>query len=129
MTKYPGEAFNIPSVVVGENSGTVTGSVHSKFLSLGKNWTAPDLEVFQHLQMFSQSTGCTEFPYTVLSENEKEDSYWYLLLKVFITTLYYGSRSEVDEMIMRNGVLQVENSWLIQFTLTSHFFLAHLQNS
>jgi len=60
--------------------------------------------------MFSQSTGCTEFPYTVLSENEKEDSYWYLLLKVFITTLYYGSRSEVDEMIMRNGVLQVENS-------------------
>jgi len=37
MTKYPGEAFNIPSVVVGENYGTVTGSVHSKFLSLGKN--------------------------------------------------------------------------------------------
>ena len=50
MTKYPGEAFNVPAVVVGENFGTVIGSVHSKFLSLGKNKTAPDLEGFQHLQ-------------------------------------------------------------------------------
>ena len=51
---------------------TVTGSVHSKFLSFGKNRKVPGLELFQHLQKFSRSTGCTEFPYIVLLENEKE---------------------------------------------------------
>ena len=72
MTKYPGEAFNIPAVVVGENFGTVTGSVRSKFLPLDKNRAAPNLEVFQHFQKISRSAGCSELHYTVLSENEKE---------------------------------------------------------
>ena len=65
VTKYPGEAFNIPAVVVGENFGTVTGSVHSKFLSLGTNRKAPYLEEFQNLQKFSRSAGCTQLQYTV----------------------------------------------------------------
>ena len=72
ITKYPGEDFNIPAVVVGESFGTVTASVYSNFLSLGKNRTAPDLEGFQHLQKFSRSAGCAKLQYTVLSENEKE---------------------------------------------------------
>jgi len=96
MTKYPGEAFNVPAVVVGENFGTVIGSVHSKFLSLGKNRTAPDLEGFQHLQKFSQSAGCAKLQYTVLSENQKEVM---VLTAKDITTLYYGSQSEVDELV------------------------------
>ena len=72
MTKYPGEAFNIPAVVVGKNFGTVTGSVRSKFLPLDENRTVPNLEVFQHFQKISRSAGCSELQYTVLSENEKE---------------------------------------------------------
>ena len=32
LTKYPGEPFSISAVVVGENFGTVTGSVYSNFL-------------------------------------------------------------------------------------------------
>ena len=72
VTKYPSESFNIPAVVVGENFGTVTGSVHSNFLLLGKNRTAPNLEGFQHFQKVSRSAGCSELQYTVLSENEKE---------------------------------------------------------
>ena len=72
MTKYPGEVFNIPAVVVGENFGTVTGSVRSKFLPLDENRTVPNLEVFQHFQKISRSAGCSELQYTVLSENEKE---------------------------------------------------------
>jgi len=39
VTKYPGEAFNILAVVVGEDFGTVTGSevqllVHTRALSI-----------------------------------------------------------------------------------------------
>ena len=95
-TKYPGEAFNIPAVVVGDNFGTVTGSVHSKFLSLGTKRTAPNLEEFQNLQKFSRSAGCAKLKYTVLSENEKEVM---VLTAKDVTTLQYGSQSEVDEMV------------------------------
>ena len=95
-TKYPGETFTIPAVVVGENFGTVTGSVHSKFLPLGKNSTAPNLEGFQQIQKVSRSVGCTELQYTVLSENEKEVM---VLTAKDVTTLYYGSQSEVDELV------------------------------
>ena len=35
-----GEPFNISAVVVGQNLGTVTGSVYSNFVPLGKNKTA-----------------------------------------------------------------------------------------
>jgi len=96
VTKYPGESFNIPAVVVGENFGTVTGSVHSKFLSLGKNRTAPNLEGFQHFQKVSRSAGCSELQYTVLSENEKE--VMVLTAQDIVTTLNYGSQSEADEL-------------------------------
>ena len=96
MTKYPGEAFNVPAVVVGDNFGTVTGSVHSKFLSLGTNRTVPNLEEFQNLQRFSRSAGCAELQYTVLSENEKEVM---ILTIQEVTTIHYGSQSEVDELV------------------------------
>ena len=98
MTKYPGEAFNIPAVVVGEGFGTVTGSAQSKFLSLGKNRTAPNLEEFQHLQKVSRSAGCAELQYTVLSENDKEVM---VLTAKDVTTLHYGSQSKVDELVTR----------------------------
>ena len=108
MTKYPGEAFNIPAVVVGEGFGTVTGSAQSKFLSLGKNRTVPNLEGFQHLQKVSRSQGCAELQYTVLSENDKEVL---VLTAKDVTTLHYGSQSKVDEMVTsyeRSGYIQAE---------------------
>ena len=96
MTKYPGEALNIPAVVVWYRFGTATGSEHSKFLSLGKNRTAPNLEGFQHFQKVSRSAGCSELQYTVLSENEKE--VMVLTAQDIVTTLNYGSQSEADEL-------------------------------
>ena len=96
-TKYPGEAFTIPAVVVGENFGTVTGSVHSKFLPLGTNITVPNLEGFQQIQRVSRSAGCTQLQYTVLSENEKEVM---VLTAKDVTTLYYGSQSRAQMYIM-----------------------------
>ena len=53
LTKYPGESFNISAVVVGENFGTVTGSIYSNFLRLGKNRAAPKFEELQHFQRIS----------------------------------------------------------------------------
>ena len=54
LTKYPGEHFSISAVVVGENFGTVTGSVYSNFLPLNENRTAAKLEELQHLQGFHE---------------------------------------------------------------------------
>ena len=93
VTKYPGEAFNISTVVVGENFGTVTGAVYSKFLPLGKDRPAPRLEELQHFQRIKRLEGCTNLQYTVLSKNEKEIL---VLTAKDITTLYYG---EVDSLV------------------------------
>ena len=95
VTKYPGEAFNISTVVVGENFGTVTGAVYSKFLPLGKDRPAPRLEELQHFQRIMRLEGCTNLQYTVLSKNEKEIL---VLTAKDITTLYYGSKDEVDSL-------------------------------
>ena len=96
LTKYPGEPFNISAVVVGENFGTVTGSVYSKFLPLGKNRAAAKLEELQRFQRVSRSAGCTELQYTVLSENVKEVM---VLTAKDVTTLHYASQNDVDRMV------------------------------
>ena len=96
LAKYPGEPFNISAVVVGENFGTVTGSVYSNFLPLGKNRIAPKLEELQHIQKVSKSAGCTELQYTVLSANAMEVM---VLTAKDVTTLHYESQDRVDGMI------------------------------
>ena len=96
LTKYPGEPFSISAVVVGENFGTVTGSVYSNFLPLNENRTAAKLEELQRLQRVSRSAGCTDLQYTVLSENVKEVM---VLTAEDVTTLHYASHKEVDKMI------------------------------
>ena len=96
LTKYPGEPFNISAVVVGENFGTVTGSVYSNFLPLGENRTAPKLEELQRFQRVSRSAGCTELQYTVLSENVKEVM---VLTAKDVTTLHYTSQNDVDKIV------------------------------
>ena len=95
LTKYPGEPFSISAVVVGENFGTVTGSVYSNFLPLNENRTRPKLEELQRLQRVSRSAGCTELQYTILSENVKEVM---VLTAKDVITLHYAPQKEVDKM-------------------------------
>ena len=96
LTKYPGESFNISAVVVGENFGTVTGSVDSNFLPFGKYRAAPKLEELQHFQIVSQSAGCTELQYTVLSENDKEVM---VLTAKNVSTLHNRSHFDIDRIV------------------------------
>ena len=96
LTKYPGEPFNISAVVVGENFGTVTGSVYSNFLPLDENRAAPKLEELQHIQNVSKIAGCTELQYTVLSANAMEVV---VLTAKDVNTLHYESQDRVDGMI------------------------------
>ena len=124
LTKYPGENFNISAVVVGENFGTVTGSVYSNFLPLGKNRAAPKLEELQHFQRVSRSAGCTELQYTVLSENAEEVM---VLTAKDVTTLHYRSQFKVDVMVDRYNYLGFPMGD-IQFMSTSHFFLVLLDS-
>ena len=96
LTKYPGESFSISAVVVGENFGTVTGSVYSNFLPLNENRTRPKLEELQRLQRVSRSSGCTELQYTILSENVKEVM---VLTAQDVSPLHNRSPSGVDKMV------------------------------
>ena len=110
MTKYPGEAFNIPAVVVGENFGRTEQYQILKYFNTSR--TLPKALVVQrfHTQYYQRM----------------RKKLWYFLLRILPQyTMVHNLKQVKWLMIMRNGVLQPENSWLIQFTLTSHFFLTH----
>ena len=56
-TVYPGESVIIPAAVVGQNFGTVDGSVYSQFMVLGGNRTSPELGEMQQFQGVSHHAG------------------------------------------------------------------------
>ena len=68
---YPGQTFTIPAVVVGQNFGSVDGSVHGQFIPLTGNKGSPGLGESQEFQGTNQQR-CTELHYTILSENTAE---------------------------------------------------------
>ena len=65
---YPGEAFNISVVVVGEELGTVNGTVHAHFLPLQHSETQATL---QHLQRVGHDS-CNVLKYSVFSARDLE---------------------------------------------------------
>ena len=70
-TVYPGETFFIPAVVVGQNFGTVDGSVYSQFIPIGGNRSSPRLGDMQQFQGTHQQR-CTKLHYSIKTENSEE---------------------------------------------------------
>jgi len=66
---FPGQSFSISTVVVGEQRGTVAGSVFASFLPL--NSIQPQLEAGEDTKGVTQPH-CTELEYTIFSTNTKE---------------------------------------------------------
>ena len=69
-TRYPGEVFSLPLVVVGFEFGTVTGPVYANLLPTANN-SKSALGSSQHVQQATYN-GCTPLEYTVNSHNPTE---------------------------------------------------------
>ena len=67
---YPGQTINISAVVVGQNFGTVAGSVYAQFLHRGD---PPQLESGQEVQSVTQHK-CNDLYYTIFSQSEVSTS-------------------------------------------------------
>ena len=96
---YPGQTITVPAVVVGQDFGTVTSSVYTKFLN-----TSFDVELApgQNVTNIDQSQ-CSNIEYTVFSQNTESETT--LVLTAGDTDILYT----LDE----NDNQKIKRSWMI----------------
>ena len=70
-THYPGQTFTVSVVVVGQELGTVNGTVYAQFLPLQHSETEPSLRDLQQSQRVGHDS-CTELEYSILSAHNLE---------------------------------------------------------
>ena len=96
---YPGQTITIPAVVVGQDFGTVTGSVYAKFINTSFN---VEMEHGQNVANINQSQ-CSSIEYTIFSQNE-----------VFETIMVLAADNiDVSYTLDRDDNQELVNSWTI----------------
>ena len=73
---YPGQTLSICAVVVGQEFGTVAGTVYAQFLHRSSNGSPPQLESWQKGQSVSQHecSHCNNLQYTIFSQSEGSET-------------------------------------------------------
>ena len=72
-TIHPGQSINISAVAVGQDFGTVTGSVYAQFLQSFAADNSTQLEPWQYIQGVTQQK-CNNLQYTILSHKEESET-------------------------------------------------------
>ena len=70
---YPGQTITIHAVVVGQDFGTVSGSVFAHLLSVPYTTGSVDMEKEQIIKTVEQ-TQCSSLEYTIFSQSERSDA-------------------------------------------------------
>ena len=100
---YPGQKISISAVVVGQNFGTVAGSVFAQFLN---SKGTPQLDVRESAQEV-QHIHCNELLYTIFSLIDGEDNY-----RVLILTAVKRTITETNELeLIIKQIAYYENGW------------------
>ena len=108
---YPGQTIIVPAVVVGQDYGTVTGSVYAKFIN-----TSFDVELAPGQNVTSiDHSQCSSIEYTVFSKSEESEAV--LVLTAGDTDVSYT----LDEGVN----LEIENSWKILNSNPNYLSLAN----
>ena len=66
---YPGQSINISAVVVGQDFGTVSGSVYAQFLHISPKKNLPQLKPWQKVQAVMQHNSSNLY-YTILPQSD-----------------------------------------------------------
>ena len=96
---YPGQTITIPAVVVGQDFGTVTGSVYAKVLNTS---FAVEIGDGQNVTNIDQSQ-CSSIKYTILSENEGSET-------VLVLT---ADNIDISYTLNQSDNQEILNSWTI----------------
>ena len=110
VTVYPGGFFTISAVVIGQQFGTVVGTVYSQFLPLESSITQPALRVLQEAQR-THHLGCSELKYSVLTSNR---------LEVMILST---SHTRVSEQLLESNTLHATAAKEGQISATSPIYI------
>ena len=92
---YPGQTITIPAVVVGQDFGTVSGSVHAQ-ITKPAYLQVPSSVAVQHRQ-------CSDLDYTIFSESEVTQA-------VLVLT---ADDKKVSQLIHEDCNTAVANSWKV----------------
>ena len=69
VSTYPGQKFGLPLVLVGQNFGTITGSVYAQLLAPNESLSGTSIGQFREVQNVGQYE-CTEMHYHVFSRRK-----------------------------------------------------------
>ena len=92
---YPGETITIPAVVVGQDFGTVSGSVHAQ-ITKPANLQLPSSVAVQHRQ-------CSDLDYTIFSKGEETQ----------VVLVLTADDKKVSQLIDEDYNTAITNSWKI----------------
>ena len=97
---YPGQTITIPTVVVGQDFGTVAGSVFAQFLHTPSTTDSVDMEPTQYIIAVEHSQ-CSNLEYTIFSQSEKSAA---------VLVLTHDNR-EISRLMNEEDNQEITNSW------------------
>ena len=97
---YPGQTITIPTVVVGQDFGTVAGSVFAQFLHTPYNTDSVDMEQKQY-SIAVEHSQCSNLEYTIFSQSEKSAA---------VLVLTHDNR-EISRLMNEEDNQEITNSW------------------
>ena len=108
---YPGQNITIPAVVVGQDFGTVTGSVFAQFLH-----TTDSVYMEQKQDNIAvEQSQCSNLEYTIFSQSEESAA---------VLVLTHDNR-EISQLMNEDDNQEITNSWDILNKESNYKTLAH----
>ena len=110
---YPGDTINIPVVVVGQDFGTVTGTVFAQLVHTPDTVGSVNMESGQYSRSIEHSQ-CNSLEYTIFSQSEESEA-------VLVLT---ADDREVSHLMNEENNQEITNSWETLNTNPSYSTLA-----
>ena len=98
---YPGQTITIPAVVVGQDFGTVNGSVFPQFLHTPYTTNSVDMEPRHSIAV--EHSQCSDLEYTIFSQSEESAA---------VLVLTHNSR-EISHLMNEEDNQEITKSWEI----------------
>ena len=96
---YPGQTITIPAVVVGEDFGTVTGSVFAQFFHTPNTTDSVDMEPRHSIAV--ECSQCSNLEYTIFSQNEETEA---------VLVLTHDNR-EISRLMNKEDNQEISKTW------------------
>ena len=114
---YPGKTLTISAVAVGQDFGTVAGSVYAQFLSRSFPGSTSQLESWQKVQKVTQHS-CNHLDYTIFSQSEGSEA-------VLVLT---AQDSYVADIFINNETESSRRLWTLTYKTSAVQPLMYMNN-